>query len=125
MTSHENDREPGYYWVNLKGEWYIGKWRSHIVEYGVNDLLVVVMGTGAWTIDNDKHIYNDLELDAILPTRLTMDKYERMYGQQLAYFNDKQKEFLFGYDYTFTQEEQIQMFKAFQNKKDGKDSRNP
>jgi hypothetical protein len=71
-------REPGLYWVVLQGQSYIGKW------------------TGAWWILHDeKHRYNDLELEAIWPAQLVLKKYQQMYTQQMAYFNTKQREYLF------------------------------
>jgi hypothetical protein len=125
MTANENEREPGYYWVMLNGEWYIGKWYEDLNTSGRFNYREFV-----WKIHNDKHSYNDLELDAILPTRLTIDKYERMYGQQLAYFNDKQKEFLFGEQPgepppLFTLDEVAELIRSLKSKKHGKDARHP
>ena len=68
----------GYYWVIKDAVFCIGKWNGHY-----------------WKLHDDPHEYNDLELMAILPEKISLSTCEGMYGWQLQSFNSEQTNFLF------------------------------
>lgn len=77
-SKYTDHRDLGYYWVVKDGVFHIGKWNG---EY--------------WKLHDDQHQYNDLELMAILPSRIVFNHYEMVYGWQLQAFNSDQMRFLF------------------------------